>query len=347
MLEDEVAPEGGDVDLGRQALVCFWVMAAVSTIVVALRFLGRHFRRRIGLDDWLMLVTLILHLLFVAILTKIILLGGLRHIYYLGQDERVQMLKWTWICQPFVVMGFAMGKLSIGVLLYRVVGSASFWRKWLLCVALALALLFSVITVALTYAQCSRLEALWNRALVAEGKATCWSPTVQLTFALFLSGWNIMVDVFLAVLPATFFCRLNLTLKKKIGLCALLGLGSLAAICAAVKTKYLYSLTTPSDLAQKTYHLYIWSAMELFLIINCGSIAPIKPVYDRLLGQPARSSSSADATGYRRCDASLDTPKRALRSSQPGKQGLDRVAEEEVELDCRRACGAMAAHSGT
>ncbi|KAG6000897.1 hypothetical protein E4U43_001466, partial [Claviceps pusilla] len=238
----------------------------------------------------------ILHILFVAVLTKVILIGGLRHIYYLEQNQRVQVLKWTWICQPFIVMGFATGKLSIGILLWRVVGSASFWRKWLLCLALASAFIFSVVNVALTYAQCSKLEALWNRALLAEGKATCWSPTVQLNFALFLSGWNIVVDLFLAVLPATFFYKLNLTLKKKIGLCALLGLGSLAAICAAVKAKYLYLMTVRSDTGSKAFELYAWSTMELFLIILCGSIAPIKPVYDRVFGKQA--CSSTDATGY-------------------------------------------------
>ncbi|KAG5924713.1 hypothetical protein E4U42_004565 [Claviceps africana] len=275
-------------------------------------------------------------------MTKIILMGGMRHFYYVEPHDRVQILKWTWICQPFIVMGFATGKLSIGILLYRVVGSASFWRKWLLCLAIALGMVFSVVNVVLTYAQCSRPEALWDRALVAEGKADCWSPIVQLRFSLFLSGWNMVVDVFLAVLPATFFCKLNLTLKKKIGLCALLGLGSLAAICAAAKTKYLYSLTTPVDIARKTYHLYIWSTMELFLIINCGSIAPIKPVYDRLLGR----SSSAEATGYRRSGASLDTPKGALGSWRRGRDCLDKAPDEEVELDCPRARGAVAAPSG-
>ncbi|KAG5980691.1 hypothetical protein E4U55_003774 [Claviceps digitariae] len=296
MLEDELPPEGGDIDQGPQALILFWATAAVSIIVVTLRFIGRYFRQRIGLDDWFMLVTLILHILFVAVLTKVILLGGLRHIHFLEQNQRVRILKWTWICQPFIVLGFATGKLSIGILLWRVVGSATFWRKWLLCFTLALALIFSVINVVLTYAQCSTPEALWDYALVAEGKATCWSPNIQVNFALFLSGWNIVVDLFLAVLPATFFYKLDLTLKKKIGLCALLGMGSLAAICAAAKAKYLYSMSTRSDVTWKAYGLYVWSVMELFLIIMCGSIAPIKPVYDRLLGKPEFSRASAGYT---------------------------------------------------
>lgn len=125
-------------------------------------------------------------MIFVVIFTKIISIGGLRHIYYVDKNDRVRTAKWTFLCQPFVIMGFATGKLSIGVLLWRVVGSTSFWRKWSLCFAVVSALVFSVVAIVLTYAQCSPSEALWNPALLAEGKATCWSPTVPMRFALFL-----------------------------------------------------------------------------------------------------------------------------------------------------------------
>ena len=32
--------------------------------------------------------------------------------------------------------------------------------------------------------------------------------------------------------------------------------------------------------AGETYNLYAWSASELFVIMICGSIPPIKPLYD-------------------------------------------------------------------
>ncbi|KAG6004985.1 hypothetical protein E4U21_000557 [Claviceps maximensis] len=310
MLDDELPPNGGPVDQSTQLLILFWATAAVSVMVVGLRFLGRHFRRQVGLDDWVMLVALILHVLFVSILTKAISVGALRHTYnHPGEDaaERARILKWTYIGQPFIVLGFATGKLSIGILLWRVVGSATCWRKWLLCFVVALALALSVANVVLMYVQCSRVEALWNWDLVAgHGRERCWDPRIVVYFSLIVSGWNIVVDVFLAVLPATFLYKLNLTVRKKIGLYALLSLGSLAGICAAVKTKYMYGLTTRSDITRKTYDLYVWSVMELFLIIICGSIAPVKPVYDRLWGPTASSSADADsdagtgadATGY-------------------------------------------------
>lgn len=89
-----------------------------------------------------------------------------------------------------------------------------------------------------------------------------------------------MVDVVLAVLPITVFYNLNLSFKKKLGLSVLLGLGLVAAICGAIKTKFLASLSARSDLTWDTYNLFVWSSAELFVIIVCGSVPPIKPLYD-------------------------------------------------------------------
>ena len=60
-------------------------------------------------------------------------------------------------------------------------------------------------------------------------------------------AWNILTDLYLAVLPATFLYRLNLTLRKKLGLFALLGLGATAAVFAAVKTSYPHRLSARPD----------------------------------------------------------------------------------------------------
>lgn len=133
-----------------------------------------------------------------------------------------------------------------------------------------------------------------------------------------LLGYNILTDTILAFLPASFLYKLNLTWKKRIGLCVLLGLGLAAAVFAAVKTKYLGSLNERSDitcafasfllfqpiryefitksLIGETYELFIWSGAELFVIIFCGSVPGIKPVYDHFFGTP--KVSTANATGY-------------------------------------------------
>ena len=57
-----------------------------------------------------------------------------------------------------------------------------------------------------------------------------------------------MVDIVLAILPVTIFYKLRMSLKRRIGLCILLCLGLIAAICGAIKTKFLAGLNARSDL---------------------------------------------------------------------------------------------------
>ncbi|KID59830.1 uncharacterized protein G6M90_00g093400 [Metarhizium brunneum] len=334
------APLGGDVDRGPEALVICWVMTAMGILVVLMRFVGRRMMRSTGPDDWMMLLTLILFIFFVAILTKDISIGGMRHLYYLTPEERTEAAKWSWISQPFHIMGFATGKISVGILILRVTGSTTFWRRRILWFAIITALLISAVNIILTFTQCSPVEALWNTQLVVEGKAKCWRSSIQTDFAIFLSGYNILVDLFLAFLPASFFYNLNLTWKKKVELCILLGLGVIAAIFAAVKTTYLVALNERSDITWETYNLYMWSGAELFVIILCGSVPPIKPVYDYLLGKP--KNRSANNPGYGGFTSNTSYIRSSSRTS-PGDPFKGREVEElelyspSIRLDTNNA----------
>jgi hypothetical protein len=69
-----------------------------------------------------------------------------------------------------------------------VVWETAYWRKRIIIFAIGSATVITVINIVLTFAQCSPVEALWNPGLVAEGKAQCWSPSIQTNFAIFLSS---------------------------------------------------------------------------------------------------------------------------------------------------------------
>lgn len=106
-----------------------------------------------------------------------------------------------------------------------------------------------------------------------------------------------MTDVVLATLPTTIFYKLQMSLKTKLGLCIILSLGLVAAICGAIKTKFLASLNARSDLTWDTYDLLIWSDAELFVIIVCGSIPPIKPLYDMAFSKNRRPGDGYSRSG--------------------------------------------------
>ena len=93
-----------------------------------------------------------------------------------------------------------------------------------------------------------------------------------------------------------------------------------AAVCGIVKITYLGALGAHADLACEimidtrfdrsllmflgaTYNLVIWSGSEIFVIIVCGSVPPLKPLWDRyVLKKPVGRSGAyqynSQVTGY-------------------------------------------------
>ncbi|MCJ1387113.1 hypothetical protein MMC17_010242 [Xylographa soralifera] len=114
---------------------------------------------------------------------------------------------------------------------------------------------------------------------------------------IFSSSWNVFIDFCLALIPITIFWNLNMSIHRRVALCLLMSGGVLAGICGAVKTSKLPE-TDDLDVTWATYDLLLWNAAETFLVIICGSLPTLKPIYDMCLGRarerftkPSRASS--------------------------------------------------------
>lgn len=57
---------GGDIDRGPTIMAIMWAQAAISCIVVAMRFWARITIKALGRDDWVMLCTLIKYVLLLV-----------------------------------------------------------------------------------------------------------------------------------------------------------------------------------------------------------------------------------------------------------------------------------------
>ena len=126
----------------------------------------------------------------------------------------------------------------------RIMGRSKWRKAFLIYGAILGSLLFCGIAIILTFAQCRPVSALWNPELLALGKARCWPPQRQSDFSIFVgcmygsfdpcgqtltrvAGWLAFIDLALALLPITIMWNLKLSLKKKCGISAIMGLGVL------------------------------------------------------------------------------------------------------------------------
>jgi hypothetical protein len=144
--------------------------------------------------------------------------------WYLTKEQILNARMWSILPQPPFVLCFATAKTSVALLILRFLGRVTFWRRMLLIFMTVTVLILSLLTIVLLFAQCTPARAVW--VLDIEG-AHCWDPKIANYLFNITSGWNVFVDLALALLPATFIPSLNMRRRKKIAICALLSLGIL------------------------------------------------------------------------------------------------------------------------
>jgi hypothetical protein len=153
--------------------------------------------------------------------------GGTRHLYYLAEDPThlAYVTKLNWIAQPIAIFCLGSGKIAISFLILRLLNRTSVYRRWSLYVINGWTLINTILMIVFTFAQCKNPAALWDKKVAETTK--CWDPKIQSSFSTYGAAVHALVDFYLAVIPVTLVWGLQTDLRKKIGLCALLGCGSM------------------------------------------------------------------------------------------------------------------------
>lgn len=333
-----IAPPDGDSNRAAELNALAWSWFAISLTVVGLRFYSRlALTRNLWWDDWFILLTLMLALIFTSMWTYMSSLGGCRHLYYLEMDpvQAIKAIKINWITQPFTIMPLATGKISVAFLIMRFMGNSRWRRAFLIWPSMIGSTVFCGIAIILICAQCSPVEALWNPALVASGEAVCW-PSYRLTdYALFTGSWLAFMDLALALLPITIIWNLQLDWHKKVGLSILMGFGVFAFICAVIKTTKLPELNARGDLTFITVSLWMWTANETHVIILAASIPTLRPLYLTVFNRPGGDH-------YRNKDfgqVSREGKTRTGRTAAPFGTSESTEVVEAVKVDSRLELG--------
>ncbi|KAF6220469.1 hypothetical protein HO133_002901 [Letharia lupina] len=202
--------------------------------------------------------------------------GGARHFMYLTPAQVEETTLFNWVSQTFCIMAIATGKISVAILMGRLM-APNRWRKRILYFLSISAFIAACIFIISIFAQCSPPKALW---IPSPGK--CPHPKKINDLDVALACWFVFVDFALAIFGITMIWNLQLNKRKKAGLSALLGLGFFAGICAAVKTSYLPTLTVHSDFSWITVDLLIWNALEVNVIIFAACLPTLRPIFKTL-----------------------------------------------------------------
>lgn len=220
------------------------------------------------------------HALATAFVWAVSANGGYRHAYYLDPEQLMYVTRLNWLSQPYDIVAQGTGKVAICFLLLRLFSAISRWRKGMIWVVLILNSINCILTIVFTYVRCDDPAALWDPAV--REKTYCWDANLQNATMLTVQSINCSFDFILAIIPITFIWRLRFPLLKRVGLILSLGGGFFSGICSAFKVRSLVSLSHHDDLPRSTFDLYVWASCEICVIILCGCIPTLMPLWDRL-----------------------------------------------------------------
>ncbi|KUL81321.1 hypothetical protein ZTR_10126 [Talaromyces verruculosus] len=240
-------------DRGTVILVAMWTTTSIATIFVAARLYTRaKIVRSLGLDDYLISLSILLGLLFVSLTTAAVGAGDGRHADSLTPHafEQAALLNTAGFAPG--ILSFVIPKLGVVALLCRIFNPTQRWKIFLWSFVGGGGLLICGCIV-IIYAQCNPTKALWT------GVGNCWNPSILVDYSIFAGALSAVIDIFLAIYPAVILWRLQLPLRRKVLLLTAFALGACAAVVAVVKCTHIPGLADVSDSTYSTSELVIWT----------------------------------------------------------------------------------------
>ncbi|KAF9876668.1 integral membrane protein [Colletotrichum karsti] len=267
---------------------CFFTI--ISTIVVIARtFVRTVLIRKPGLDDYFIIIALIFTLGYLAE----VFVGKANHIGFpmatLSLENMTSLLKNTLAIQVTYYTCISSIKISILCMYLRFAVTRSFN---VLCICtIAFHALFFIICIAVTLSQCQPLYKQWDITQTVPGN--CINTTA---FFYFTSGFNIITDIWILILPIKTLMSILRPRKEKAALAIIFGVGAFATITSIIRLHTIYTYTLAEDPFKESVLVNVWSMLEINIGIICASVPALKPLFTpRALREAAKRNRS---TGY-------------------------------------------------
>ncbi|KAL8772198.1 MAG: hypothetical protein Q9194_004682 [Teloschistes cf. exilis] len=283
--------------------------------------------------------------------------GYARHEHYLRPVQRSDAGRLSVISRSCCIMAIATGKISVAFLIQRIQGPNK-WRTWMLRFISISVFITALFAVVFLFAQCQPARALWTPSMIKNGTGHCWDPIPVNNYDIVIAGYFAFLDFFLAILPVDIVWKLQMARKKKLLLCALLGMGIFAGVCAAIKTSQLRTVTAKTDITWKTAEYLLWNALEVNIIIIAACIPTLRPLFlvlfrragaEAYLKRSYQMTPKSNSGNRGRIGRSADETDsiRSLNRQAKGKD-VPRVGVTEVTLqDERHSASSARNHGGT
>jgi hypothetical protein len=232
--------------------------------------------------------------------------GNGRHQYYLGPTATENAIKWNSIAFIPGMMSLALPKLGVAMLLMRLMNPSK-TQRFILYFLSCTCIIFSLLCAIFLWIQCQPSAGLCNPVL----NPKYWSPSILINYSLFIgckttphlrkkkipnttpTAFSAFTDFYLATYPCLILHKLQMSLRKKSSLSAILGLGFVAGVIAIYKNTRITSAYNRADYTYATTDLLIWTSIEGSFLIIAANLPTLQPFF-RSTGMARRSGNHSE-----------------------------------------------------
>ncbi|KAI3009738.1 hypothetical protein CBS147346_2076 [Aspergillus niger] len=286
-------------------------MTSLAILAVAARlFIRIKVLRNPGADDWLIATSMFFSISYSVVTTVDVALGYGKHAVVIA-DRLELVLLVNYINFALGIISFALPKLAVAALLSRFLNPTTIQRAILWGLTGFVALV-SCICILVLFTMCDPAKALWDTSLLSKG-ASCRSSWILVDYAIFTGAISAFTDLYLAIYPTVILLKLHMSLRKRLALCAALGLSAVACAMAIIKCMQLPGLADLSDTtSDATADLVIWTSIESNVVILASCIPTLQPLLEIILGKRSLRSTG----GYQYKESSTQLPESNKWSSK-------------------------------
>ncbi|KAK7432914.1 hypothetical protein QQZ08_000385 [Neonectria magnoliae] len=282
-------------DRSAEYVVISNVMAALAGAFVVIRFGYKIFVAGLdlGIDDWLVLATLVACIPSAIITVYGTTANGLgKDIWTLPAEEITKVLSFFYIMAWLYFLQSTLVKLSIIAFYMRIFPAREVQR--LLWITFILTSLWGTAFVITAVFQCWPIPYFWKQwdgmheGSCANVNAISWSN----------ASMSIALDLWILAIPMWQLRSLKLHWKKKAGVALMFCVGTLVTIVSILRLQALVHFGVSSNKTWEFYNVSVWSTIEILVGIMCACLPTMRMVLVKLFPVLGGSTQRSRGNNY-------------------------------------------------
>ncbi|KAM5351131.1 hypothetical protein ACJ41O_003854 [Fusarium nematophilum] len=279
--DDALAPKESNAHMLYIPIAIFGVLCPV---LVATRVWSRLRKGgHLGADDYTIIASCVFALISSGVEIASCHYGFGRHSALLKPEDKIEALKFFYVCQVTYKASINLTKCSILLLYLRIFGKIR-WFKWICWFLLACVSMYAIASTVATIFQCTPVPRAYNKAIdgtcIDNGKF--WHAN---------AGFSIATDLIILFMPMALVYQLQIQKIQKIALIIVFALGGFVVITSCLRVTTIDIAATTTDL---TYDISstMWTIIEMNVAIVCACLPMIRPLIVKVFPKLMPKSSS-------------------------------------------------------